>query len=491
MKRFKHVLKLIFLLLVFNPSTNIVIANNKDKPSRDRFDFRRRLSREQCTQDLAILNNLLKELHPGIYLHVSEKKYSDIVDSLAKSLSKPLNIREFYSPVTALLAVVRDGHTWENWENTFEKQLRKENRPLFPLEIQKIGENIYVSENFTTEKNIKSGDKIIAINNQPVSSIYQVIETHTSVEGYNKTALNLGLDDFPIQYFLLCDTAKTFKIEVESGEGRRSFMLKGIPLGFQEKLQAKNTAKPISYKLKDSIAILTVKTFHISEFEESKIEYKNYLRNFFSLLKTRRISKLIIDLRGNSGGDPEISQELYSYLAKDDFHYFAYAATKINKIGNWKRYIERPTQLPELDSTLIRSNNGLYVYPDSTIYKRKRNGYNGKVVALIDGGCFSTTGHFVSLLKYYHTATLIGEASQGSYYSNDGSQYFTLPNSKINIRIPLAQWKMDLPSFTYSNSGIEPDIVVTINPEDLATHFDRQLNSALKFFKPTGIYEPN
>ena len=99
---------------------------------------------------------------------------------------------------------------------------------------------------------------------------------------------------------------------------------------------------------------------------------------------------------------------------------------------------------------------------------------------LINGGCFSTAGHFLALLKDNHIGKLYGECSQGSFYSNDGGHTFLLPYSKILLGIPTAQFKMRMPNFSYNSKGICPDIEILNKPVDFQTNYDRQLSFAIE-----------
>ncbi len=44
--------------------------------------------------------------------------------------------------------------------------------------------------------------------------------------------------------------------------------------------------------------------------------YKTFLDKSFSILVTKKVEHLIIDLRGNSGGDPYCGSYLLEYIAK-------------------------------------------------------------------------------------------------------------------------------------------------------------------------------
>lgn len=55
-----------------------------------------------------------------------------------------------------------------------------------------------------------------------------------------------------------------------------------------------------------------------------------------------------------------------------------------------------------------------------------------------------------------------------------------LPYSKTLVWIPTSQYKMRTPNFQYDSKGIKPDIEVQIEPNDLETGFDRQMDFVIK-----------
>ncbi len=112
--------------------------------------------------------------------------------------------------------------------------------------------------------------------------------------------------------------------------------------------------------------------------------------------------------------------------------------------------------------------------------KPKKKPFSDKLVVLINGACFSTTGHFLTLLKEHGIGQLVGECSQGSFYSNDGGLMFKLPNSGQLVRIPTGQFKMKTSNFKYDPKGICPDIEIAKQKDDFITGYDRQLTEAIR-----------
>lgn len=147
-----------------------------------------------------------------------------------------------------------------------------------------------------------------------------------------------------------------------------------------------------------------------------------------------------------------------------------------------------PNNIEEIVITETKRKNGLHCYTETNaedywwfeMQQNKSNYYKGNIKVLMNGGCFSTTGHLLALMREYKIGKFYGEYSQGSNYSNAGGQAFVLPYSKTLVWIPTSQYKMRTPNFQYDSKGIKPDIEVQIEPNDLKTGFDRQMDFVIK-----------
>ena len=82
--------------------------------------------------------------------------------------------------------------------------------------------------------------------------------------------------------------------------------------------------------------------------------------------------------------------------------------------------------------------NGLKYYRYS--YKTQNlSKYKPQIVVLTDGLTVSSGSLVAAYLKYYNNAQIVGTESGGTYTGNNGRSFpeIVLPNSKINVRLPL------------------------------------------------------
>lgn len=195
----------------------------------------------------------------------------------------------------------------------------------------------------------------------------------------------------------------------------------------------------------DDYARLVIKSFQSSKVKMS--DYKKYLKRFFTELKEKDISNLIIDLRGNWGGTPNPAGHLFSYLISEPAPYFEEAM-----------FIYFSLKKP---------------------VKPAENHFTGSIYILTDGASFSTTGHLCSLLKYHNIGTFIGEESGGGAVVTDGGKNITLKNTKLRIYCARTVFKAAV-SGLLEGHGVIPDYEIRFSRQDYLNGNDPQLQKAVE-----------
>jgi hypothetical protein len=190
---------------------------------------------------------------------------------------------------------------------------------------------------------------------------------------------------------------------------------------------------------------MTVNTFIYYD----KADYfRNFMDSCFHLMKEKKIMDLILDLRGNDGGDPFCSSILFSYLQKSPVPYFAEPYSKYAVLAD-------PIPIPQ-------------------------NNFSGNLYTLIDGSCGSTNGHFCALLKYHNIGKFVGTPSGSTYKCNAGKNTeFRLLNSKIIITIGRSTYSAAVDNMD-KTAPIMPDIIVNENYNDFLDNKDLFIEKAIE-----------
>lgn len=272
------------------------------------------------------------------------------------------------------------------------------------------------------------------------------------VEGKNTTTKYFEINKKFADYYVLIENAEIFELVYKNGNGKKALTTLesttyddlAILLKFDH--HSPDGAFPISYTLLDqkNTALMTIPTFGIQDINY----YIHFMDSIFILARENNLQNLIIDVRGNSGGHPIFAAQLFSYLTDTNFIYF-------NPTGRVEELAPLYTSLPPNPMN-----------------------FSGKSIVLVNGGCLSTTGHLISLLKYHNSSTIIGEEPGSSYRCNDMSQQISLPNSGLVVNIPTMVFQTEVSGFTRQSSML--DIHTNVDIEDVLQHNDPSMKKALE-----------
>jgi len=213
-------------------------------------------------------------------------------------------------------------------------------------------------------------------------------------------------------------------------------------------------------------------------------------------------SGLIIDVRGNGGGDRAALVHLFPYLMPPGSNprisnVAKYRLTLEDTIGDPEGYLDNRFLFPATSSRYGAAERGAieelaetfrpaWVPPqdsfsdwhyliltakDTTPYYH----YDRSVVVLQDEACFSATDIFLSGFKGWPGVTLMGMASSGG---SGRTRSFVLSNSRIPLRISsMASYLVD--GRLMDGAGVTPDIELKPSFRDLAGETDTVLQAAL------------
>ncbi|MFI5203058.1 MAG: S41 family peptidase [Flavobacteriales bacterium] len=447
------------------------------------------LNTDSLKQDFLLLYRLLTEVHPGSYMHCTPDELKHCYDSLYSTLSGNVTLNQFYEKTALLSARIKDGHTLVGKESVRKSVFLKK---LLPFNVYAINNRFYVYKTGAKDFDSLIGKQLVSVNGKKIDAIVKRIKLSSSIEGTNESALTNCLQDFPLNYHLI-DTSSRFTVEFSDTSNHITKMaIHGVAYK-AFKLRTVKLVDPVSQEfIENKIAVLTLNTFSIEDLVYKEIDYKKYIDKFFSEVNDKEIQNLIIDVRGNGGGSPEFSSYLFSHLTDTTYYYFDYVGRKCKNPSEFKIACTTPDKLNDIDTVKLKKQDDLYIETEIKtktkeknywwfdLQKGKKKCYKGQVYVLSNGGSFSTTGHFIALIKQYQRGQIYGECSQGSYYSNDAGLMFKLPYSGLEVRIPTAQFKMRLPGFVYDSKGICPDVEILKLPKDLKTGYDRQKDEVIR-----------
>lgn len=351
-----------------------------------------------------------------------------------------------------------DGHGQIVLPEAVTSELLNGGEALFPIPIAIIDSLVVVNSDSVE---LPFGAIITAINDQPIDTI-----VNTLIRTKSTAALRNLETTFDIFYLIKYGIPKAFEVTYKPSMTAPTETTTVLPITVDARnLIYKQTVFPLH---KDDL----MKTLNSTYFKESDCYYlqvnsfafmngdRDNLYNAFNS-EFKKIFKdlakdppqnLIIDLRFNGGGDVEIPGLFYSFIAQEPF--YEDITMRIPDFDfPYKNYITAIENKPIKDSTEVNDfikwhkrklkfidHHYDYKLADNVKITPQKTHFKGTVYVLIGGRTASAASYFTALFKAHKRGLIVGEDIGGTHHDLTAGKIidYTLPNTKIIIRMPIA-----------------------------------------------------
>lgn len=330
---------------------------------------------------------------------------------------------------------------------------------FLPLGIRFVGSRAFVVQHYGRVPDVPLGSEVISMNGLDVAEIRARLLASLSSDGPGDAYASFRINQlFFFYYWTLVDQSKTFRVRCRvTGNGPvvERVVASRPALQVAESCFRQNPGTdprrplfPIEGHVADSgrVAYLRVPTFGVG----AARGYAEALHDFFANVKKAGAENLVIDVRGNGGGPSVIAVELLRYLVAEPFVFLAEPADpSVASLPVFRAYARllRPHRSPHFD---------------------------GSLYCLIDGGSFSTTGHFIAALKAHREVVLVGEESGGGASCTDNGTVVELPHTGLRLRVARTVFRVPVDGADAAG-GIAPDVTIHASVEDLVAGRDPML----------------
>ncbi len=449
------------------------------------------LSPDQLREDFTLFEKALKEAHPGLYRYNTPAHFDSLLARTALKLDHSMTRQEFYQILLPVAVQVKCGHTKfhpdENWSDNYFFGTEK----VFPLRLYIHGDKAWIIDSYDPKLNAPKGAEVISVNNRPISDIIRTLLPGFFSDGNNTTFKYIEMSHYFSAYYAnLVEAPDSFNIRYHIGNEYITMKVPSIShslIDQYEKTQESISSPAEPYTLEilpGNTALLTISSFWMG----SENAYKSFLKNSFSDIRKKGINNLIIDVRNNEGGNDKRGALLLSWLMNEKFRYYDHlqAATK-NKYS-FAQYARLPKFYGIMRHLITKTDSGTYLWTHNRnlkMQKPKKNSFSGNVYILINGGSFSVTSEFASVAHYLKRAVFIGEETGGGYYGNNSGTFVivTLPNSRLNVGIPMLAYYTAVKNYPFKDRGIIPDHEVSPVIEDILNKKDTVLTFTLELIE--------
>jgi len=394
-----------------------------------------RFTLDQLQADFDQYTKLIEKHHPGFF--TDRAALARVAAQQRALLTDDLSLFEFYRILSPVRAEVRCGHTRLYLPDRVEAEIQHGGN-LLPLTVGVFNDSLLVLANHSPQPMPLPGDVILAIDGVTSQTIIADLKAGLHADGENETYKYANINwDFTSLYRIFFP---------ESGQNGQ-FVITGLAATSGEEYTANFNvvrqqglepgpdidpdAPPppppsieATFATDNRFAVLTIADFGFYDDFEA---FQQPVDEFFYRLARRKIETVILDLRGNDGGDPYCGAHLLKHLLRRPFTYFGPGTQARGNLLKPQQPVARP--------------------------------FVGNLYVLIDGGCFSTTGHLCSLLRYHGIGYFIGEETGGSYACNDASRMHTLKHTGIQALVPNRTFRTAVQGLRRGR-GIMPDLVV-------------------------------
>lgn len=405
---------------------------------------------EDLQKDFVQLRSVCENEHCALYEYTSEEKFDSLFDHQYALINHPMLYHEFFqilAPINNYIGCMHSsiwmpGDFWESGKDN-----------LFPLQIKLIEGLAVVSGYYGDTEQVPLGSIILEINHQPIKKVISDLKSSYSSDAQIKQFQLAQVEKrFPMSYARYYGFPENYVVTYALPGRKTSATKKMIPAKLEavRSVVFKNFNHPpltLKFIEEKSIAVLIIPSFIFYD----RVEYfKSFLDSAFLQIKNMNIENLILDLRGNDGGDPFCAVPLFSYLEKELVPYFA------EEYGRYSEFA-KPIQLAE-------------------------NRFSGNLFTLIDKHCGSTNGHFCALLKYHKIGKLVGEEAGSTYKCNAKTKEVKFDNTKMLVYVPQETFSAAVEGMD-KTKGVEPDYNVKQTYKDFLSRTDTAMDFTLDLIK--------
>ena len=232
---------------------------------------------------------------------------------------------EFYRLMAPTIAAIKCGHTGVGRSPDLERELERLAR--LPFQVKVLDSKVCIFRDYARGGAL-AGKEIRSINGVLSSHIVATMLAASMKDGDVQTTRQRDISgDFGLNLILLLGLRAPYEVGLAGAESNQTEKAPFAGLTHAELIKMSQTQHPQDQGSKEfadlkfldggQIAHLTY-----SEFGENTDEGRAFMKRSFRAIQAKGSKTLILDVRGNGGGESELGEMLFSYLIEKPFKYY-------------------------------------------------------------------------------------------------------------------------------------------------------------------------
>ena len=459
------------------------------------------LTRAEAIADYRQMASSIKEIYPSLEGFMTEEEYDTFVEEEIAKMPENITLKEFAYLIMNFNRKIHDSHMWFNYGIPLDND-----GTISPLLFARVDDKVRIIVT-TDEYKAYTGREITHVNGKHVDTLCMEIAPRTSMiyDAQVESVLEQELAS-PFTNHLYYegdkDALKANKatLTLSDGEELKVPLMKlnqnTIPLFDRNSRENWFISQYLVYrkgnwetmKSNDSTAYMRLNNFELMETEVDSMLV------FLDLLEKKGYKNLIIDLRGNPGGNPDVVYKLVDALMDEP----------IKREGGYMKVNMQTIKSPTLnypsgtvmfeDYKEIPGHKGFYKISDpdeNTPSDTIKALYTGRVYVLINANSASASTEFAGIMKRNARGYVIGRETKTAYHTMNALKFaeIGLPNSHFKCHIPMVRIVSDefvSEDFPYGR-GVIPHFTIPFTYEEMTSNGEMIYNKALELIRD-GIY---
>jgi len=421
-------------------------------------------TKEEIIEDLDVFKKALEAVHPALYEFQTATEFDALFEAAKSRVKEEMTDWDMLNLMGPIVQAIGCGHTTIRKVNTKREVKLMKKRKVFSLDTVNtlpfkgifIENRLFIGATYDTT--LDKTMEVLSIDGHTTKELLAKVRKYPTFSNDGKRT---RLIDYLAQkgileavYWYYFPTKNSIKLAIKK-DGQVDYLK--IPTFayndpkkiVEDQIENKDTVWEKKVIEKKAHKAKSIHLFqHKNQKELCLLEVKGFdsntkkrLTKVFDYLDNNQTKNLILDLRGNLGGDIKTVINLLSYTLNKT-HRFVMQSRKIPKNIKKSRY-KAFFLAPFIRSIFVtsfykkRRVNGETIL-SKTIKPKTTHHYKGNLYVLTDGGSFSGSSILASIIKNEDRAIFLGTETSGAKDVTNGATYFypKSPNSRCSIRIP-------------------------------------------------------